>query len=181
VKVITGLARGKRLKMPKGMAIRPTASQVKESVFNIIQFRIPGSRVLDLFAGTGQMGIEALSRGASAAVFVDASATAAGLVRENLKHTGLAGGSVVLSEAEAYLARGERFDLIFLDPPYAAGHMNKIIKKIQQFDILRENGIMICESPAGHAMPVPAPPYAMLREYRYGKVKITTYTRNGQG
>ena len=122
MRVITGSARGRRLKELEGQETRPTTDRVKESIFNIIQFDVEGSRVLDLFAGTGQLGIEALSRGAAAAVFVEQRRDAAALVRENLKITGLTDRArVVNGEALSYLASaGEKFDIIFLDPPYAA-------------------------------------------------------------
>ena len=156
-----------------------TTDRVKEGVFNIIQFDIEGRRVLDLFAGTGQLGIEALSRGAASAVFVEQRRDAAALVRENLKLTGLAGRArVVNGEALAFLASaGERFDLIFLDPPYAAGLWESAMAAISRFDILANHGIIVCESPTDQTMPAAAPPLLLHRTYRYGRVKITTYHR----
>ena len=117
MRVITGSARGRRLKQLEGLETRPTTGRVKEAVFSILQFDIEGRRVLDLFAGTGQLGIEALSRGAASAVFVEKRRDAANLIRENLKLTELtARARVVGGEAEAFLAGcRERFDLIFLD------------------------------------------------------------------
>lgn len=178
MRVITGLARGRKLKEPIGDSIRPTTDMVKEAIFNIIQFDIEGRRVLDLFAGTGQLGIEALSRGAAEAVFVDESQTAVKLVRENLKSTELEGGMTVRATAESYLRDCGKFDLIFLDPPYDSGHLDKVITKIQLFDILNENGIIVVESKSEAHMPELESPYEKLREYRYGKVKITTYTKS---
>ena len=121
MRVITGSARGRRLLELAGGETRPTADRVKEGVFNIIQFDIEGRRVLDLFAGTGQLGVEALSRGAAEAVFVEQRRDAARLVTENLKLTGLADRArVVNGDALSYLAgAGERFDIVFIDPPYA--------------------------------------------------------------
>ena len=129
MRVITGTARGRRLKEPQGMDIRPTTDKVKESMFSILQFDIEGRRVLDLFGGTGQLGIEALSRGASEVVFVDKSAAA-------LKH-------------------------------------------IAGFDICREHGIIMAESPADAVLPPLAAPYRLYREYRYGRIKLTVYHRQG--
>ena len=179
MRVITGTARGRRLKELEGRETRPTTDRVKEGLFSIIQFDIEGRRVLDLFAGTGQLGIEALSRGAASAVFVEQRRDAAALVRENLKLTGLAGRArVVNGEALAFLASaGERFDLIFLDPPYAAGLWESAMAAISRFDILANHGIMVCESPADQTMPAAAPPLLLHRTYRYGRVKITTYHR----
>lgn len=179
MRVITGTARGRKLKELEGYETRPTTDRVKEGIFNIIQFDIEGRKVLDLFAGTGQLGIEALSRGAAAAVFVEQRRDAAALVRDNLKLTGLAEhGKVVCGEALAYVSSAkETFDLIFIDPPYAANLWKNTINAISQFDILSNHGIMICESPLEREMPQVAPPYYQRRTYRYGKIKITTYYR----
>ena len=120
MRVITGSARGRILKELQGMETRPTTGKVKESIFSIIQFDIEGRRVLDLFAGTGQLGIEALSRGARQCVFIDQRADAVKLIRENVEVCGLTDRAVIRSgDAMAYLKSGEKFDIIFLDPPYA--------------------------------------------------------------
>lgn len=179
MRVITGSARGRKLKELEGYETRPTTDRVKEGIFNIIQFDIEGRRVLDLFAGTGQLGIEALSRGAAGAVFVEQRRDAAALVRDNLKLTGLAErGKVVCGEALSYVSSAqETFDLIFIDPPYAANLWKNAINAISQFDILSNHGIMICESPVEQEMPQVDPPYYQRRTYRYGKIKITTYYR----
>ena len=179
MRVITGTARGRRLKELEGLETRPTTDRVKEGVFNIIQFDIEGRRVLDLFAGTGQLGIEALSRGAASAVFVDQRRDAASIIRENLKLTGLSDRArVVNGEAMAFLSsQRERFDLIFLDPPYAAGLWEPALEAISRFDILSNHGIIICESPCEQDLPGMEEPYFLHRTYRYGKIKITTYHR----
>ena len=179
MRVITGSARGRRLKELEGMETRPTTDRVKEGIFNIIQFDIEGRRVLDLFAGTGQLGIEALSRGASTAVFVEQRRDAATLTRDNLKITELTDrGRVVNGEAISYLAScREKYDLIFLDPPYAANLWENALSAISKFDILANHGIIICESPLEKEMPEMSPPYFLHRTYRYGKIKVTTYHR----
>ena len=179
MRVITGTARGRRLKELEGMETRPTTDRVKEGLSSAIQFDIEGRKVLDLFAGTGQLGIECLSRGAASAVFVDRRADAVKLIRENLKITGLGENArVVNGEALAFLAScGERFDLIFLDPPYGAKLWESALEAISRFDILSNHGIIICESPVEQAMPELAPPYRVHRTYRYGRIKITTYHR----
>lgn len=181
MRVITGTARGRRLKELKGMDTRPTTDKVKEGLFSIIQFDIEGRRALDLFAGTGQLGIEALSRGAASAVFVDQRSDAVQLVRENLKLCDLTDrAQVVCGEAMAYLSSvRERFDLIFLDPPYADGLLEKTIAHIARFDILKPHGIMVAESPVEKTLPALAEPYTIHREYRYGKIKLTVYHRAG--
>jgi len=177
MRVITGLARGRKLKEPEGSSIRPTTDMVKEALFNIIQFDIEGRRVLDLFAGTGQLGIEALSRGAASCDFVDKEKAAVALVRTNLANAELEGGRVFQSDAASFLGKGEKYDLVFLDPPYDLKQFDQIIGKIVQFDILNQNGIMVCETKAEINLPEVAAPYEKGREYRYGKVKITLYTR----
>ena len=160
MRVITGTARGRRLKELAGMETRPTTDRVKEGLFNIIQFDIEGRRVLDLFAGTGQLGIEALSRGAASAVFVDQRRDAAALVGENLKLTGLAGrGRVLCADAMAFLDTcREKYDLVFLDPPYAAGLLEPAIARLTAFDILNPHGIIVAEHPADRALPPVEPP-----------------------
>ena len=179
MRVITGTARGRRLKELQGMETRPTTDKVKESLFNIIQFDIEGRRVLDLFAGTGQLGIECLSRGAEHCTFVDLRREAAGLVRENLEQCGLAGSAdVVQGDYLAYLTRcGEKFDLVLLDPPYGKGLLEKAVETIAAIDILSENGIMVCESGLEEALPELDAPYQKGKDYRYGKIKLTVYHR----
>ena len=127
MRVITGIARGRRLKEPNGMETRPTTDRVKEGIFSSIQFEVEGRKVLDLFGGTGQMGIEALSRGAAHCTFVDLQKQAVAIIRENVNSTGFADQSTVIQgDALAYLSRcREKFDLIFLDPPYESGLLEK--------------------------------------------------------
>ena len=179
MRVITGLARGRKLKEPQGMAIRPTTDQVKEAIFNICQFDVEGRRVLDLFGGTGQLGIEAASRGAAETVIVDQSREAVELIRENVRRSGL---SVTVRQGEAlsFLAGCGRFDLIFLDPPYDTDLVKNALERIKTFDILSKGGIIICETRAETILPELEAPYRKLREYRYGRVKLSTYTKEGQ-
>ena len=182
MRVITGSARGRRLNELKGCDTRPTTDKVKEGIFSAIQFEVEGARVLDLFAGTGQLGIEALSRGAEKAVFVDRRTDAVKLIRENLEVTRLTeGAQVVCGDSMAYLAaQREPFDLIFLDPPYEADLLERAIAHIARFDILSPGGIMVAESPAEKELPALAPPYHIAREYRYGRIKVTLYRRDGE-
>jgi 16S rRNA (guanine(966)-N(2))-methyltransferase RsmD len=137
MRVITGSARGCRLKELEGMETRPTTDRVKEGLFNIIQFDIEGRKILDLFAGTGQLGIECLSRGAASAVFVDRRPDAVKLIKENLKVTSLTDkGRVVSGDSVEFLKSiREKFDIIFLDPPYEAGVLEPVIAHIAKFDI----------------------------------------------
>ena len=179
MRVITGKARGVALKTPEGLTTRPTADRVKEALFSIINFDIPDAEVLDLFGGTGQLGIEALSRGAKSAVFVDAGEPACRLIRENLKRTRLeAQARVVRSDYLAYLERTkEQFDIILLDPPYAEVFLESAIKKITEIDILRQNGIIVAERPLGKELPWEFPGYDRSKDYKYGNTLLTIYRK----
>ena len=179
MRVITGKARGIQLKTPEGMQTRPTADRVKEALFSIIQFDIPGAKVLDLFGGTGQLGIEALSRGASSAVFVDAAESACKLIRENLKRTKLEGqGRVIRSDYMEFLKRNrEQYDIIFLDPPYAEVFLENALKCITEIDILQSNGIIVTERPLDKEMPWEYEGYQRSRDYKYGKILLTVYRK----
>ena len=174
MRVITGTARGMTLKAPKGMDTRPTMDQVKDGIFSAIQFEVEGRRALDLFAGSGQLGIEALSRGARSAVFVDESRAAVQLVRANLALCRLQ-GDVVQGESLGYLRTCGKFDLIFLDPPYDTGLLDKALENVVQFDILAEGGIIVCESRREKVLPQLRAPYHLLTERNYGKIKLTLY------
>ena len=182
MRVITGIARGRKLKELPGLDTRPTTDKVKESVFNIVQFDVEGRRVLDLFAGTGQLGIEALSRGAASCTFVDVRKEAAAVVRENLAHTKLAEQARVIQGDYLAFLTGcrEKFDLVFLDPPYHGDLLEKALETIAKIDIMTENGIIVCESAAEEVLPELAAPYEKGREYRYGKIKLTLYHRGNR-
>ncbi len=176
MRVITGSARGRRLKTPEGQDIRPTTDNVKESVFNILQFDIEGRRVLDLFAGTGQLGIECLSRGAREAVFIDADRDAVKIVKENLKTCGFS-APVLQQDALSFLNNCGKFDLIFIDPPYDAGLYEPVLEKINSVDILSDGGIILCESRRETVLPEMRRPYCKKKEYRYGRVKLSLYAK----
>ena len=179
MRVITGKARGVQLKTPQGMQTRPTADRVKEALFSIINFDLPGASVLDLFGGTGQLGIEALSRDAKSAVFVDASADACQLIRENLKRTKLDGqGRVLRSDYMEYLNKcRESFDIILLDPPYGDVFLENALKRITEIDILKSNGIIVTERPLGKELPWEFGGYTRSRDYKYGKTLLTIYRK----
>ena len=180
MRVITGTARGRRLKELGGMETRPTTDRVKEGLFSALQFDIEGRRVLDLFAGTGQLGIECLSRGAASAVFVDRRADAVKLIRENLKLTELADRArVVAGDSMEFLkSLKERFDIVLLDPPYAAGLLEPAIAHLTAFDILNPHGIIVAEHPAERSLQPPTAHYRVRRAYRYGKIAVTVICRD---
>lgn len=181
MRVIAGSARGIRLATPEGMKTRPTIERVKEAVFSSVHFQLPGMRVLDLFAGTGQMGIEALSRGAREAVFVDHRMEAISLVRENLRRAGLqAQAQTHCVDFETFLRAGHgAFDLILLDPPYTEKILENALKIISEIDILANDGIIITERPADK--PLEGAYHGLIRQKdrRYGTVCITAFRKDG--
>ena len=180
MRVITGKARGVQLKTPEGLATRPTSDRVKEALFSVINFDIPGMVVLDLFGGTGQLGIEALSRGAEKAVFVDASESACKLIRENLKRTKLEGQARVVRGDYLSFLRScrEKFGIIFLDPPYAEEFLENSLNCITEIDILQSGGIIVTERPLEKPLMVDYPGYTCSRDYKYGKTLITIFRKD---
>ena len=179
MRVITGKARGVALKTPDGMKTRPTSDRVKEAMFSIIHFDLPGTKVLDLFAGTGQLGIEALSRGAKSAVFVDVQETACRVVQENLRRTKLAEqGKVIRADYLSYLSKCvEKFDFVFLDPPYAEVFLENALKKITEIDILQSGGIIVSERPVGKELSCDFEGFSRSKDYKYGNTLLTLYRK----
>lgn len=180
MRVITGTAKGKHLKEIPGLDTRPTTDRVKEGLFNVIQFDIEGRRVLDLFAGTGQLGIECLSRGAAFCDFVDSAPTAMKIIRENVTACRLSDKAAFHQKDFSAFLNGAhgKYDLIFLDPPYASGNLERALEQITAIDIVSGNGIIVCESPAEHILPELPGCYEKTGEYRYGKIKVTLYRRS---
>ena len=179
MRVITGIARGKRLVTPDGSDVRPTSDKVKEALFSALQFDIEGRRVLDLFAGSGQLGIEALSRGAESCVFVDNSRASLNLVKKNLEITGLSVNTkVVQSDFSSFAAMcRDTFDIVFLDPPYAAGILCDAIKAV--LPLMSDFGMIICEYPPEVTIPESVAGFSVYRTNRYGKINVSIY-RKGQ-
>ena len=177
MRVIAGSARSVPLKSREGLDTRPTTDRVKEAVFNILQFEIEGREVLDLFGGSGQMAIEALSRGAAHAVIVDQSKDSISVIKENLQKTKLSDRAQVLClDYMDYLHRcGTSFDVIFLDPPYREKFLENALKKISEIDILKSGGIIVCERPASKALPDDYASFRRVRDYRYGTTGITVF------
>jgi 16S rRNA (guanine(966)-N(2))-methyltransferase RsmD len=182
MRVITGSAKGRKIIAPPGLSTRPTTDWIKESVFNIIQFDIEGRRVLDIFAGSGQMGIEALSRGAHECVFVENDRTAVKVISENLKALEFTEVSTVYERDYKAFLKSEKgkFDLVFLDPPYGDGHIVKTLELFSQFDILSDGGIIICEGTKEEKLPPAVGNLKVSNEYLYGRTKITLYVRTGE-
>jgi 16S rRNA (guanine(966)-N(2))-methyltransferase RsmD len=180
MRVISGKARGVNLKTPEGLTTRPTADRVKEALFSIINFDVPNTSVLDLFGGTGQLGIEALSRGAKSAVFVDAGEAACKLIKENLRRTKLEEqGRVIRSDYLRFLSTcRDKFDIVFLDPPYAEEFLENSLKKLSEIDILQSNGIIVTERPLDKEIPWNFPGFSRSKDYKYGNTFITLYRKD---
>lgn len=178
MRVITGKARGTRLVTVSGNDIvRPTGEKAKEGIFSSIQFDIEGRTILDLFAGSGQLGIEALSRGAKSAVFVDISDVSLKAVKENLNKTGLNDFSeVIKADYSSYLlTSSKKFDIAFLDPPYNSGVLQDAL--IKTANVMSDSGVIICEHPAQTQLPEAVSDFKTAKKYKYGKIHVTIYKK----
>ncbi len=177
MRVITGTARGCKLITPDGMDVRPTGEKVKEGIFSSIQFELENAHVLDLFAGSGQLGIEALSRGASRAVFVDNSTRSLRCINENLRNTKLTRlADVVNRDSYDYIRlTAQTFDIIFLDPPYNYGHIHKLLPLAAAK--LRAGGSIICEFEKDSEQLSPPEGMSLKKIYTYGKINVAVFTK----
>lgn len=175
MRVITGSARGRRLKAPEGVDVRPTTDKVKEAIFSIVQFDIKGSAVLDLFSGSGQMGIEALSRGASSCVFVDSSRSSIEVTKGNIAAAGFKNEATVMnSDSIGYLRMCRNiFDIAFLDPPYGKGLIEQALTLLSGY--MSDRGIIVCEHELGLELPENFEKMRKYRSYKYGKIEVTVY------
>ncbi|MEN6441659.1 MAG: 16S rRNA (guanine(966)-N(2))-methyltransferase RsmD [Syntrophobacter sp.] len=179
MRIIAGDFRGRRLKTPKGSKIRPTIDRVREAIFNIIRTEVPDARVLDLFAGTGALGLEALSRGAARTVFVDQSAGSIPLIRENIELCNARDQSVIIQDAVPSAirklgAKGEVFDLIFLDPPYGKGLVEKTLEILDV--VAAPDAIAIAEHHVKDEPPSELKNWLRRSERRYGDTMISIYS-----
>lgn len=180
MRVITGTAKGRRLKSLKGMETRPTMDRTKESLFNIINEWIPGCRFLDLYAGTGAIGIEAISRGAERAVFIEKNPRAVKIISDNLELTSLSGSAEVFctdaDNAVAVLAkRNQQFDIIYMDPPYGRGLVQKSMDRVCRNMILKSEGVIITESSKADLLPEMISCFRMFRQQKYGDTMLSFY------
>lgn len=175
MRVVGGIAGGRRLIAPDGLDVRPTTDKVKEAVFNIIQFETEGRRVLDLFAGSGQMGIEALSRGALRAVFVDSSRKSLDAVNKNLNTVGFSDkASVIFGNSADYLKRcREKFGIVILDPPYHKGLIEEVFEFLPP--VLEDGAVVICETKSDEPLPKSFGSFQAVKTYKYSQIKITLY------
>ena len=178
MRVITGEARGRKLVTLEGEDVRPTTDRVKEGMFNIIQFDLEGANVIDLFSGSGQLGIEALSRGAKHCTFVDSANRSIEVIKQNLKTVGFEKrASVFCGDSKMYIGLSkDKFDIALLDPPYNKNIIDAVLPSVAEK--MTDYGVIICESALDETLPQTAGEFSIHREYRYGKIKLTAYRKN---
>lgn len=179
MRVIAGSAKGKRLKVPPGK-IRPLSGQAKQALFNILATRIPGSYFLDLFAGTGSVGIEALSRGAAFSIFVELDKKTVQAIRENLNHCGFSDRAEVyaldvLRAIKILKRKGKKFDIIFIGAPYGSPHLEKALCELSEGSLLRTGGVAVAEHRKQHRLSEEYGVIKAFREAKYGETILTFY------
>ena len=175
MRVISGGHKGRRLAGPKKTSVRPTSDRVKESIFNVLQTVVAGKRVLDLFAGAGSLGIEALSRGAESVTFVDASRQSLSVLKKNLRDLNLESRSTVL-HLDGLKALGkleQTFHLIFADPPYLKGHLQRVVDSVARSETLHKKGLLILEHHKKEKFSPPAESLSVWKEKRFGDTVIS--------
>lgn len=182
MRVIAGGRKGQRLKLPAGTRIRPTAGKVRQAVFNILPHDLSGSRALDLYAGSGALGIEALSRGARFAVMVDSGRESARLIRENLTATHFSDRArVMVKKAGAALkllaAEGESFDLVFADPPYRGEEALRVLKMLGELELLSEEAVVVIEHAPTLELPENSGLLDRFDQRRYGSAAVSFYRK----
>ncbi len=179
VRVIGGRLRGFRLSVPSTSDVRPTSGRVRQALFDLVAAKVEGARALDLFAGTGALGIEALSRGASACVFVERDKEAVRCIRRNLQSCGLASSAWVLAGSlPGVLARtraGGGFDLIFVDPPYDEPVGERVLDDLAAMDLLRSSGCLVFEHRKSRTLSAERGSLVLLRSVRYGDTILSLY------
>jgi 16S rRNA (guanine(966)-N(2))-methyltransferase RsmD len=180
MRVIAGSKRGMKLETLDGLETRPTADRVKEALFNLIQFEIRGAQVLDLFGGSGALGIEALSRGAEHAVFVDQNRASVQMITRNLEKTQFTGQArVIATDWQAGLSRLEdsAFDLVLIDPPYHANLEIEVLERLELLNLLSSEAVVVIEHPAFRVLPEQVYGYTYIKSKQYGKTALTLYRR----
>lgn len=180
MRVISGKVRGHTLKAPKGLNTRPTTDRVKESIFNIIQLKLEGSIVIDLFSGSGNLGIEALSRNSNKAYFIDNNKTSINSINENLKRTNFINNSIVfhmdvIAAIEKLRRENIKADIIFLDPPYSQGLVTPVLEKVSYSKILNPEGIIIVEHMKTDEIPDNIKDLQKYRIKKYGDIVVSFY------
>lgn len=182
MRIITGIAKGRRIKAPEGLNTRPTSDRVKESMFNILSNRYSFENVLDLFAGSGNLGLEAISRGAKKCVFIEQNKEAYNTLVENIKSLKFENNSEYYRQ-DAFVAleilskRGEKFDLIFLDPPYGKGLVEQSIKLIDSKGLLRDGGVIVSEQDVNDVLPENINEIKRIRLEKYGRTTVAFWSK----
>lgn len=180
MRVISGKARGQSLKAPEGLNTRPTTDRVKESIFNIIQSKLYDSVVIDLFSGSGNLGIESLSRNAKKAYFIDSSKNSIEVIKANLKKTNLIDDSIViqtdvLHAMEKLSTQGIKADIIFLDPPYSKGFVEPTLEGVFSFGLLQDDGVVVVEHRKTDHIPDTIHNLQKYRTNKYGDIAVSFY------
>ncbi|MDE2050682.1 MAG: 16S rRNA (guanine(966)-N(2))-methyltransferase RsmD [Gammaproteobacteria bacterium] len=183
LRIIGGLWRGRRLRFPPSPEIRPTPDRIRETLFNWLAARVPGARCLDLFAGSGALGLEALSRGAAHVTFVERDAAAAREIAARLAEWGTHLGSVEHADARSFLARtpAAAFDIAFLDPPFASTVLEETVAALEHGGWLRDGALIYIERPADGAAPRLPAGWTPLKAKRAGEVGYHLYSRAARG
>jgi 16S rRNA (guanine(966)-N(2))-methyltransferase RsmD len=180
-RIIAGRGKGRRLKTPRGLETRPTGARLRQSLFDILAPVLPGCRFLDAFAGSGAIGLEALSRGASRVVFVDVSAPAIAAIRENVAALAAAGGDVQVVRQDARIAlaaladSGVRFDVVYLDPPYDSQLYEDLLELVSTMGLLTDEGVAVAEHFHKRALPATIGRLARTRSVRVGDHLLSFY------
>lgn len=169
MRIIAGKAKGKSISAPEGLLTRPTADKAREAIFGSLQFEIPEARVLDIFAGSGAMGVEALSRGAKEAIFIDNSRAACQCIKNNLLSCGFSAKIISKDFISALTELNGEFDFIFADPPYKSGYYQTVVDKIIENKLLKDSGKLVLE----HDGSISVTGVKVLKEKRYGKAHVT--------
>ncbi len=182
MRIIGGEFRGRKIKQPTFKTVRPTKDRIREAVFNIIAAGVPGTSVLDVFAGSGAYGLEALSRGAKKAVFVEKDRRCAGMIRENAGLLGVEGRAKIITK-DAFKAIGsfaednEKFDLVFCDPPFGKDMARKTLIMVNQYDILKPSGSLIIEHHRADGIPEAEGRISVYKQRTYGDISISFYRK----
>ena len=186
MRVVAGEARGRRLRAPRGADARYTSDFVREALFNILAPRLPGARFLDLFAGVGSVGLEAASRGAAEVIMVERDTVRVGFAARNARETGLSPTcriyrQDVFAAIDILRRHRERFDLIFLDPPYQQQLAQAALERVAAGDLLAPDGLLVVEHSRREEMPPTMTPLRLVRRERYGEAALSFYARDREG
>jgi 16S rRNA (guanine966-N2)-methyltransferase len=183
LRIIGGTFRGRKIEQPELDTVRPTKDRIREAIFNVIAEAIPDANVLDLFAGSGAFGLEALSREAQKAVFIEKDPRCAKVIGKNIATLGVEGRSeVITSDVSAWLEKegGKKaFDIVFADPPYNIGMARNILNMINRYDILNHSGILVIEHHGQEALPAAEGAFTLLKCKTYADISVSFYKKNG--